>query len=129
MSGRADKVAVKALAALKKHGQQAMLTRTVAGAYDVATASVGPSTTTSHTVFLLVQADSAQGDGDAEVEGGTVRKARRKLLVAAKGLPLVPAPGDTVGPVEGSTWRVYRVDPPQQLGGTPILFTLRVVAA
>ncbi|NTX57665.1 hypothetical protein [Myxococcus sp. CA039A] len=130
MSARADKVAQKARAAMKKHGQEATLSRTVRGAYDTGTGTTAPPSVSSHSVFLMVQADSGQDkEGNTEAEGTTVRKARRKLLVAAEGLPLVPEPGDSVGPVEALTWRVLAVDPPVQLGGKPILYTLRVVAA
>ncbi|WP_223644362.1 hypothetical protein [Corallococcus sp. EGB] len=128
MSAQADRLAAKALALVKRFGQQATLTRAGPGAYDVATAKVVASTAT-YPVQVLVQADSSQDrEGDSFADGGTARADRRKLLVAAGGLPVVPAPGDTVGPLEGRTWRVLRADPPTQLGGTPILFTLRVSA-
>ncbi|MFB1482268.1 hypothetical protein [Corallococcus sp. RDP092CA] len=121
-------MAKKALALVKRYGQAATLTRAGPGAYDVATAKVVASTAT-YPVQVLVQADSSQDrEGDSFADGGTARADRRKLLVAAGGLPVVPAPGDTVGPLEGRTWRVLRADPPTQLGGTPILFTLRVSA-
>lgn len=126
MSAQADRLAKKALALLKRYGQLATLTRKGPGTYDVATAQVVASTA-EHPVQVLVQADSSQDrEGDSLTDGGTTRADRRKLLVAAGGLPVVPAPGDTVGPLEGRTWLVLRADPPTHLGGTPILFTVRV---
>ncbi|RKH93622.1 hypothetical protein [Corallococcus sp. AB038B] len=128
MSAQADRLAAKSLALVKRYGQQATLTRAGPGTYDVATAKVVASTA-AYPVQVLVQADSGQDkEGDSLTDGGTTRADRRKVLVAAGGLPVVPAPGDTVGPLEGRTWRVLRTDPPTQLGGTPILFNLRVSA-
>ncbi|MCY1042716.1 hypothetical protein OV208_15435 [Corallococcus sp. bb12-1] len=128
MSAQADRLAAKSLALLKRFGQAATLTQRAAGVYDVATSKVVTSAT-EHPVQVVVQADSGQDkEGDGLTEGGTARADRRKLLVAADGLPVTPAPGDTVGPLEGRTWRVLKTDPPTQLQGTPILYTLRVSA-
>jgi hypothetical protein len=128
VSAQADRLAAKALALVKRYGQQATLTRAGPGTYDVATAKVVVATS-AHPVQVLVQADSGQDkEGDSLTDGGTTRVDRRKLLVAAGGLLVVPAPGDTVGPLEGRTWRVLRADPPTQLGGTPILFNLQVAS-
>ncbi|MCP3065797.1 hypothetical protein LXT21_44225 [Myxococcus sp. K38C18041901] len=129
MTALADRLARKSLALLAKYGQAASLTRRTVGEYDVAT-STRTSSSVSYPLKVLVQSDSGQDkEGDSLQEGTAVRAARRKLLVGAHGLPVVPGPGDEVGPLEGRTWRVLAVDPPVQLGGTPILFTLRVASA
>lgn len=126
MSAQADRLARKALALLEKYGEEAFLTRRTTGEYDVAT-SAPAVTVASHEVKVLVLADSGQDkEGDSLAKGSTVKAARRKLLVAAGGLAVVPVPGDEVGPLEVRTWTVLATDPPVQLGGTPILFTLRV---
>ncbi|QDE83306.1 hypothetical protein [Myxococcus xanthus] len=124
MSAQADRLAAKALALLKRYGQGATLTRRTPGAYDPAL-STAPATVTTHTVQVLVQADNGYQE---LVPAGTVKVGRRKLLVAAAGLPVTPGPGDEVGPLEGATWRVLRTDPPVQLQGTPVLYVLRVAA-
>lgn len=128
MSAQADRLARKALQLLQRFGQEATLTRRVAGAYNPATSAPAQSVST-HPVRVLVQADNTQeGEGDSLAKGSAVRAARRKVQVAASGLAVVPAPGDEVGPLEGRTWRVLATDPPVQLGGTPILYVLRVAA-
>ncbi|NTX09080.1 hypothetical protein [Myxococcus sp. CA040A] len=128
MSAQADRLVRKSLALLKKYGQAATLTRRTVGAYDVATSAPAVAVAT-YPVTVQVQADSGQDkEGDSLAKGSTVRAARRKLLVAAGGLSVVPAPGDEVGPLEGRTWTVLATDPPVQLGGTPILYTLRVAS-
>lgn len=124
MSAQADRLAAKALAQLKRYGQGATLTRRTTGVYDPAL-STAPATVTTHAVQVLVQADNGHQE---LVPAGTVKVGRRKLLVAAAGLPVTPGLGDEVGPLEGCTWRVLRTDPPVQLQGTPVLYVLRVAA-
>ncbi|WP_163998675.1 hypothetical protein [Pyxidicoccus caerfyrddinensis] len=126
MSAQADRLARKALELLKRYGEEASLTRHVVGTYNPAESAPSASTT-SHSVQVLVQADSGQ-DGDALAKGAAVQVGLRKLLVAASGLAVVPAPGDEVGPLEGRTWRVLRTEPPVQLQGTPVLYVLRVAS-
>ncbi|WAM23825.1 hypothetical protein [Myxococcus sp. NMCA1] len=128
MSAQADRLARKALALLHRYGQAATLLRCTAGVYDPAL-STAPTTITTHPVQVLVQADSGRGEGQELVPSGTVKVGRRKLLVAAAGLPVTPGPGDEVGiALDGLSWRVLRTDPPVQLQGTPIIYVLRVVA-
>ncbi|MBZ4402528.1 hypothetical protein, partial [Myxococcus sp. AS-1-15] len=98
MSAQSDRLARKALALLKRFGQAASLTRRTAGEYDVATSTRTTTSSSSYPVKVLVQSDSGQDkEGDSLQEGTAVRAARRKLLVGAHGLPVVPGPGDEVG--------------------------------
>lgn len=128
MTAQADRLARKALGLLQRFGQAATLTRRTPGAYNPAT-STSEEAVSTHPVRVLVQADSTEaGEGDSLAKGSAVRASRRKLQVAASGLGVVPGPGDEVGPLEGRTWRVLETLPPVQLGGTPILYVLRVAA-
>lgn len=124
MTARSDKLRAKALRVVRtKGGVACTLTRRSAGAYDPATSAAAPATATS-AAYAAVFPDEHSGDSD-ETDAADVIEERRKAEVPALGLAFVPAPGHTVGPLEGRTWNVVGVTS-VSVDGAYVLHELRL---
>lgn len=80
---------------LAEHGYDLTLTRQVPGAYNPATGLMGAATTATHTirgVFIAYEQE--------HINNTTILADDRKLLIQAKGIPVVPKMGDTIGDVQ-----------------------------
>lgn len=127
MSTLSRRIALKTQAVIKSKGVELTLTRTLALPYDPSTGEAETSTP-SFPCFGVVQSDTGREHGATEnAANTTTQTSRRKVTLAAHGLGLVPKPGDTLGPIEGKTWRVAGVTP-EQMNGDPILYVLRVTS-
>ena len=71
---------------------------------------------TSYTVKGVVLPD--------ETKGETPQHSRRKVLVAGASCPVDPIPGDTLGLVEGRTWKVTNAKALRPDDGPTILLTI-----
>jgi hypothetical protein len=91
--------------------------------------TTGTTATVKAVFFLNEQSDflailtQVAGRGDQEVTQALGEKSLQ-VLIAAKGLPFVPTPTDTL--VDGdNTWEITRVNPTKP-GPTPVMYELQV---
>jgi hypothetical protein len=124
MAGAGERIAKRARAVMAKEGLTLTLTKKVAGTYDPSSTSIAVQAE-NHTAYGTVEGMNPDGAGSTTQSEG-VRRGKRKLTVAAYGLP-EPLPGDTIGPIEGRSWTITG-QTPVVMGGTPILYILAVQA-
>lgn len=120
--------AASAARMIRKAGTSAMLQRTVAGTYNPATDTTTGGRTDSYPCRVVIlpaskgtiEAFDTRWEGEALIETNL-----RSVLMAAKGLPIAPGPGDFL--VVGSeTWKVIGSTPLAPDGTTAIFYRLGV---
>ncbi|EKE75523.1 hypothetical protein [Oceanibaculum indicum] len=91
------KLAATVAAALQNVAYSVTLTRTVPGAYDPSTGTVGAGTTTNYTCRGLVEDfySMTLQKASAYLDGTMVKPGDRQALILATTLATTPKPGDT----------------------------------
>ncbi len=118
---------------ISKNGRSVTLTRSTITTDVSEPWKIGSTAVTTATIkavfFLNEQSDflailtQVAGRGDQEVTQALGEKSLQ-VLIAAKGLPFVPTPSDTL--VDGAnTWEITRVDPTKP-GPTAVMYELQV---
>ncbi len=123
-----ERIARKALAAITKYGVSLTLSRPAGGRYDAERSEVQASAPTNISVRGIVEQQGTSQTNKADssfADDSNVRAHRRKVTLAASGLAMVPQAGDTIGTIDGRTWRVEGVNT-VQMSDVPVLYECRV---
>ena len=102
---------------IRSKGRAAVLRKVVEDVIDLATGEASPTETDTDVRVVLLPAGPAYGT----VPDTLVRTYRHRVLMAAKGLDVVPLPGDTVL-LDDDVWTIDTVPMALAPDGIPILF-------
>lgn len=104
---------------LASKGQAMILRRPGAGAYDVATGTTTTTPDDDHPVIGGVFHFPA-----LLIDGTRIQFGDRKVIIAADGMAIEPAPGDLLK--IGDDWAKVIESKPTSPAGTPVIYTLQV---
>lgn len=115
-----------ALELLEEFGRKIPFSRTIDGEYDPETGgSSGATETEQATVVILPASNGTVQAFDIKFDNGTLIESNlRALVIAAKGLAWMPAPGDKAS-FDGADW-IFIGCTPINPAGTPLVFKAAV---